>query len=213
MYEPLYDTIAGIGIVPVIAIKDIEKAVPLAQALLRGGIPCAEVTFRTAEGEEAIRRMVAEVPEVLVGAGTVLTPQQAERALAAGAKFAVSPGFNPKVVDRCLEIGLPILPGCATPTDMEQAIERGLTVVKFFPAGPSGGLPYIKAVAAPYPMLRFMPTGGVGPGNLGEYLAFEKVLACGGSWMVKPELVEEGRFDAIEQLCREAVAIAKKAVQ
>ncbi len=207
----ILEKIAAIGVVPVIALSDVGKAVPLARALAAGGVPCAEVTFRTAEGEEAIRRIAREVPEVLVGAGTVLTPEQAGRALDAGAKFAVSPGFNPRVVEHCLHIGLPITPGCATPSDMEQAIERGLSVVKFFPAEQAGGLAYLRAVAAPYTMLRFMPTGGIGPGNLGQYLAFNKILACGGSWMVKKELIDAGRFEEITRLCREAVDIVKEA--
>lgn len=210
MNNPIFDTIAKIGIVPVIAIYDVEKAVPLTKALQRGGISCAEVTFRTAEGEESIRRIVAEVPEILVGAGTVLTVEQVEIAIDAGAKFLVTPGFNPKVVDYCINKGLTIIPGCSTPTDMEQAIERGLQVVKFFPAEANGGLDYIKAVAGPYPMLRFIPTGSIGPGNLAEYLSFGKVLACGGSWMVKAELVDGCDFDAIARLSREAAEIAKR---
>lgn len=205
----LNEQISNIGIVPVIAISDVEKAVPLVRALASGGIPCAEITFRTAEGEEAIKRVSKEVPEVLVGAGTVLTTEQADRAKAAGAKFAVSPGFNPKVVDHCIEIGLPIFPGCSNPSDMEMAIERGISVVKFFPAEQAGGLNYIKAVSAPYPMLKFMPTGGINAKNVEEYLAFPKVIACGGSWMVKKELIDEGKFDEIEKLCAEAAACVK----
>lgn len=203
--------IGKIGIVPVIAINDVEKAVPLARALLDGGIPCAEVTFRTAEGEESIRRMSKEVPEVLVGAGTVLTCEQVDRAIEAGAKFIVSPGYNPKVVDYCLKKGITIAPGCATPSDMEKAIEAGLEVVKFFPAEQAGGLPYIKAVSAPYTMLKFMPTGGISAKNLSDYLSFDKVLACGGSWMVKSDLIDSGNFEEIKRLCQDAVQIAKKA--
>lgn len=209
--EKILEQIGQIGVVPVIAIHDVEKAVPLAKALLAGGLPCAEVTFRTAQGEEAIRRIAQEVPEVLVGAGTVLTCLQADRAAEAGAKFIVSPGFNPKVVHHCIAKGIPITPGCSTPSDMEQAIERGLEVVKFFPAEQAGGLAYIKAVAAPYSMLRFMPTGGIGPGNLAQYLAFEKILACGGSWMVKADLIDSGNFDEITRLCAEAAAIVAQA--
>lgn len=203
--------IASIGIVPVIALSDVEKAVPLAGALLEGGIPCAEITFRTAEGVEAIRRIAEQVPDTLVGAGTVLTTEQVDRAIAVGARFAVSPGFNPRVVDYCIQRGLPIVPGCSTPSDMEQALERGLDVVKFFPAEQAGGLAYIKAVAAPYTGLRFMPTGGISADNLGTYLQFDRVLACGGSWMVKKELIDAGRFDEITRLCKEAVAIVKAA--
>lgn len=207
----IISALSGIKVVPVIAINDVNKAVPLAQALAAGGLPCAEITFRTTEGEEAIRRIAREAPDVLVGAGTVLTVEQVDRAKAAGARFAVSPGFNPRVVDHCIDIGLPVFPGCSTPSDMEQAIERGLNVVKFFPAEATGGLAYIKAIASPYSMLRFIPTGGISPGNLAQYLAFSRVLACGGSWMVNTDLIDAGRFDDITNLCVEAVNIAKQA--
>lgn len=199
--------IAEVKIVPTIVLSKPENAVPLAHALIQGGIPCAEVTFRTAEGEDAIRRIAAEVPGILLGAGTVLTPQQVDRAVAAGAQFIVSPGFNPRVVDHCLQKGVPVVPGCITPSEMEQAIERGLTTLKFFPAEAAGGLPFISAVAAPYPMLRFLPTGGVGPANLAAYLAHPKVVACGSSWMVPKDLLDEGRFDEVTRLCRQAVAL------
>jgi 2-dehydro-3-deoxyphosphogluconate aldolase/(4S)-4-hydroxy-2-oxoglutarate aldolase len=199
------ETLSKIGIVPVIKIDDPSKAVPLARALAAGGIPCAEVTFRTAEGEEAIKRIAADVPEVLVGAGTVLTTQQVDKAIAAGAKFIVSPGFNPKIVAYCNEKKIPITPGCANPSDIEQAIEAGLDVVKFFPAEQVGGLDYIKAIAAPYGKIKFMPTGGINAGNITKYIAYEKILACGGSWMVTPELIAAGNFEKITDLCREAV--------
>jgi 2-dehydro-3-deoxyphosphogluconate aldolase/(4S)-4-hydroxy-2-oxoglutarate aldolase len=210
MHEVL-QRIEAIGIVPVIALSDAEKAVPLAKALLAGGIPCAEVTFRTAEGEECIRRMAAEVPEILVGAGTVLTAGQADRAAKAGARFAVSPGFNPNVVRHCIENGIPIVPGCATPSEMEAAMELGLDTVKFFPAEQAGGLSYIKAVAAPYTRLKFMPTGGITAENIGKYIAFNKVIACGGSWMVSKALLDAGDFGEITRLCREAVEIVRGA--
>jgi len=203
----ILEKIKEIGIVPVIAMSDVDKAVPLAKALAAGGIPCAEVTFRTAEGEECIRRMAAEVPEVLVGAGTVLTREQVDKAVAAGAKFAVSPGFNSKVVAYCAEKGVVMLPGCSNPSDMEAALELGLDTVKFFPAQQAGGLAYIKACAAPYTKLSFMPTGGISAGNLAEYIAFNKIIACGGSWMVTKELIESGNFEEITRLCREAVQI------
>jgi len=203
--------IGEIGIVPVIAISDVEKAVPLAKALLAGGIPCAEVTFRTAEGEECIRRIAAEVPEVLVGAGTVLKTEQVDRAIKAGAKFLVSPGFNPKVVSYCMEKGALMVPGCSSPSDMEAAMEFGLDTVKFFPAEQAGGLAYIKACAAPYTGLRFMPTGGISAGNIGKYLAFDRIVACGGSWMVTKDLIDSGNFDEITRLCKEAVQIVKDA--
>ena len=196
-----------IGVVPVIAISEVDKAVPLAKALLAGGIPCAEITFRTAEGEECIRRIAAEVPEILLGAGTVLSATQADKAINAGAKFIISPGFNPKVVNYCLEKGMAIAPGCATPSEMEAAMEVGLDAVKFFPAEQAGGLAYIKAVAAPYMGLHFIPTGGISPANLGKYIAFRQVMACGGSWMVKKELINAGNFEEITNLCREAVQI------
>lgn len=199
------EQIGKVGIVPVIKIDDVEKAVPLANALLAGGIPCAEVTFRTAQGEEAIRRITAGQPNVLVGAGTVLTTEQVDRAVDAGAKFIVSPGLNPKIVAYCMEKGIPITPGCANPSDIEQALEFGLDVVKFFPAEQAGGLDYIKAVSAPYPNLKFMPTGGINAGNIGNYLAFDKILACGGSWMVGADLINQGNFDEITRLSREAV--------
>ena len=199
--------LSTIGIVPVIKIDDVEKAVPLARALKAGGIPCAEITFRTAEGEEAIRRIAAQEPDVFVDAGTVLTTQQVDRAISAGAKFIVSPGFNPKVVAYCIEKNIPIVPGCANPSDIEQAIEFGLEVVKFFPAEQAGGIEYIKAIAAPYVNMKFMPTGGVSEKNLNSYLAFNKIIACGGSWMVKAELINEGRFDEITALSAQAIEL------
>lgn len=201
----ILEQIGNIGVVPVIAMTDIEKAVPLAKALMVGGIPCAEVTFRTAQGEECIRRIAAELPDVLVGAGTVLTTEQVDRALAAGAKFIVSPGFNPEVVKYCIAKDVPVIPGCITPTEMEAAMTLGLTTLKFFPAEQAGGLAFIKAVAAPYPNLRFMPTGGIHAGNLGSYAAFDKIVACGGSWMCTRELIDAGDFEEITRLSREAV--------
>ncbi len=199
------EQIAKIGIVPVIKIDDVEKAVPLAKALIAGGIPCAEVTFRTAQGEEAIRRMSRDVPEILVGAGTVLTTEQVDRAMAAGAKFIVSPGLNPKIVAYCVQKGIPITPGCTNPSDVEVAIEHGLEVVKFFPAEQAGGLEYIKAMSAPYTSMKFMPTGGINAANITKYLAFDKILACGGSWMVNPDMIAADKFDEISALCKEAI--------
>jgi 2-dehydro-3-deoxyphosphogluconate aldolase/(4S)-4-hydroxy-2-oxoglutarate aldolase len=193
-----------IGIVPVIKIDDAEKAVPLAKALAAGGIPCAEVTFRTAQGEEAMIRINKEVPDVLLGAGTVLTTAQVDKAIAAGAKFIVSPGFNPKVVSYCIEKGIPVTPGCSNPSDIEMALEMGLDVVKFFPAEQAGGLEYIKAISAPYPSLSFVPTGGINAQNIVKYIAFEKILACGGSWMVGADLINAGNFEKITALCKEA---------
>lgn len=197
--------IQAIGIVPVVKIDDVEKAVPLAKALCQGGIPCAEVTFRTDAAEEAIKRMAEAYPDMLLGAGTVLTTEQVDKAIEAGAKFIVSPGLNEKIVKYCIDRSIPVTPGCATPSDVEKAIELGLSVVKFFPAEAAGGLNMIKSMAAPYGNMMFMPTGGIGPKNLNEYLAFPKILACGGSWMVKADLIAEDRFDEIEALTKEAV--------
>ena len=196
-----------IGVVPVIKIDDVEKAVPLGRALIAGGMPCAEVTFRTAQGEEAIRRMSAELPDLLVGAGTVLNVEQVDRAIKAGAKFIVSPGFNPVVVRRCVEKGIPVTPGCSTPSDMEAALELGLEAVKFFPAEQAGGLDYIKSVSAPYSSLKFMPTGGINTGNLAKYLAFDRIIACGGSWMVGADAINAGDFAKITALCADAMKI------
>jgi 2-dehydro-3-deoxyphosphogluconate aldolase/(4S)-4-hydroxy-2-oxoglutarate aldolase len=200
------EQLSAIGIVPVIAINDVEKAVPLAKALVAGGIPCAEVTYRTDEAEEAIRRMAKEVPEMIVGAGTILTPEQADSAIAAGAKFLVSPGLNPKVVKHCIEKGYLITPGTSNPSDVEVAIELGLDVVKFFPAEAAGGINMIKSMCGPYTKMRFMPTGGINAGNINNYLSFNKIICCGGSWMVKSDLVNNGEFDKITELCKEAVA-------
>ena len=172
-------TISNIGIIPVIAIDDENKAVPLAHALLAGGLPAAEVTFRTAAGEEAIRRITAEVPDMLVGAGTILTTEQADRAIAAGAQFIVSPGFNPSVTRHVIDKGVLMMPGTATPGEMEQAMSMGLDVVKFFPAEQNGGVAKLKAVAGPYTTLRWMPTGGVNTKNMMDYLSFDKIIACG----------------------------------
>ncbi|MBO7633975.1 MAG: bifunctional 4-hydroxy-2-oxoglutarate aldolase/2-dehydro-3-deoxy-phosphogluconate aldolase [Lachnospiraceae bacterium] len=194
-----------IGIVPVIALDDAKDALPLGKALLAGGIACAEVTFRTAAAEEVIRTLTRELPEMLTGAGTVLTTEQVDRAVAAGAKFIVSPGLNPKVVEYCVNKGIPVTPGCSSPSDIEVALEYGLEVVKFFPAEAAGGIAMIKAMSAPYSGVKFMPTGGINSGNINNYLSFNKVLACGGSWMVDKKLVAAGNFAEIERLSREAV--------
>ena len=194
-----------IGIIPVIKIDDAKNAVPLARALLAGGIPCVEITFRTDQSAEAIKRIAKEVPDTLLGAGTVLTIEQVDRAVDSGAKFLVAPGFNPKVVSYCVQRGIPITPGCVTPSDMEQALEFDLEVVKFFQAEQAGGLEYIKAVSAPYPALKFMPTGGINAGNIAKYMTFDKILACGGSWMAGADLINKGEFDKITALSQEAV--------
>jgi 2-dehydro-3-deoxyphosphogluconate aldolase/(4S)-4-hydroxy-2-oxoglutarate aldolase len=204
MHEVLKE-LERIGVVPVIKIDDAQKAIPLARALAAGGIPCAELTFRTAEAQEAIRQIAKEAPEILLGAGTVLNIDQVERAVSAGAKFLVSPGLNPKVVDYCVKKGIPIIPGCSNPSDIEQALDFGLDVVKFFPAEQAGGLEYIKAISAPYTNVRFIPTGGINAQNIGRYIAFDKVLACGGSWMASAELINSGDFEKIAALSREAL--------
>ena len=193
------------GIVPVVVLQDAAKAEPLAKALCKGGLACAEVTFRTDAAEESIRIMSEKFPEMLVGAGTVLTTEQADRAVKAGAKFIVSPGLNPEVVKWCQAHEVPVIPGIVTPTEMEQAIGLGLTMVKFFPAEAAGGVKMIKALSAPYGNVRFMPTGGISPANMEDYLSFPKVFACGGSWMVKKDLIQAGAFDRITELCRQAV--------
>ncbi len=198
------------GIIPVVVLNDAKDAAPLAKALCEGGLPCAEVTFRTAAAEESIRIMTSEYPDMFVGAGTVLTTEQVDRAVAAGAKFIVSPGLNPKVVKYCLDKNIPITPGVVTPSEVEQAIELGLEIVKFFPAEPAGGLNMIKAMAAPYVNMKFMPTGGISPKNVREYLACDKIWACGGSWMVKGSLVDAGDFDKIKEMTAEAVQIVKE---
>ena len=201
IYTELYEY----GLIPVIKISDVETAVPLAKALCAGGLPAAEITFRTPCAAEAIAAITKELPHMLVGAGTVLTPEQADRAVAAGAKFIVSPGLNPTVVKHCQSIGVPILPGCATPSEIEQALELGLSVVKFVPAEAAGGLPMIKAMSAPYGGVKFMPTGGINEENLLSYLGFNKIVACGGSFMVKDSLISEGKFSEITALTRAAV--------
>lgn len=194
-----------IGIVPVIKIDDAKDAAPLAGALIDGGLPCAEVTFRTSAARDAIAAITNEYPDMLVGAGTVLTTAQVDDAINAGAKFIVSPGFNPEIVKYCQKKGCPIVPGINNPSGIEQALSLGLDVVKFFPAEQSGGIKMIKAMSAPYGAVKFMPTGGVNPGNICEYLANPKILCCGGSWMVNPDMIAAGDFDGIRALVREAV--------
>ena len=201
----LLDRIHDIGIVPVIAIDDADKAVDLARALVKGGLPVAEVTFRTEAAEEAIRAIVREVPTMIVGAGTVLTKEQADRAIDAGVNFIVSPGFNPVITKYVLDRGVCMLPGTATAGEMEQAMMMGLDVVKFFPAEQNGGVAKLKALAGPYKTLKWMPTGGVNTDNLTDYLSFPQVLACGGTWMVKKDLIEAGKWDEITDICKKAV--------
>lgn len=203
--------IQQIGIVPVVVLHDANDAYPLAKALCDGGLPCAEITFRTEAAEEAIRIMSEKFPDMLIGAGTVLTTEQVDRAVAAGAKFIVSPGLNPRVVKYCIEKGIVVTPGCSNASDIEQALELGLEVVKFFPAELSGGLNMIKALAAPYSSVKFMPTGGISAENVKEYLRYNRIIACGGSFMVKEELIKQGDFGKITELTKEAVNIVKEA--
>lgn len=200
----VFERIHEVGVVPVVVINDIEEARPLAQALCEGGLPCAEVTFRTPVAAEALRIMKEEFPQMFLGAGTVLTTEQVDKAIEAGAEFIVSPGLNPKVVKYCVEKNIPIIPGCCTPSEVEQALEFGLKTVKFFPAEAAGGLKMIKAMAAPYTELTFMPTGGIDLSNITEYLAFNRIIACGGSWMVK------GTPEEITAKTKEAVEIVKE---
>lgn len=199
------ERIQKIGIVPVVVLNDPKEARPMAKALCDGGLPCAEVTFRTDAAEESIRIMRAEFPDMLVGAGTVLSTDQVDRAVAAGASFIVSPGVNPKVIQYCIDKGIPITPGVSCPTDIEAALGFGLEVLKFFPAEASGGLAAIKAMSAPYPMVKFMPTGGINEKNIASYINFDKIVACGGSWMVGRDLVEAGDFEKIRELTGKAM--------
>ena len=201
--------IEEMGIVPVVVIEDAKQALPLAEALCAGGLPCAEVTFRTAAARDAIREMKKK-ENMLVGAGTVLTPEQVDEAVDAGAEFIVSPGFNRNVVRRCKEKGIPVIPGVCTPTEVEMALEEGIEVVKFFPAEAAGGIAMIKAMSAPYGSVRFMPTGGITTENLADYLSCNKVIACGGSFMVSKKLINEDQFGKIEELTREAVSLCRK---
>lgn len=204
--DRVLEEFSGLGIVPVVAVDDADDAVLLAEALKKGGLPCAEVTFRTAAAGEAIRRMTDRFPDMLIGAGTVLTPKQAEQAKEAGAKFIVSPGFNPAVVEWCLSHAAPVFPGCACPSDMERALSMGLSVVKFFPAEANGGLAAIQAMSAPYGRLKFMPTGGITEANLNRYLAFDRVIACGGSFMAGNGMIKKKDWDGITAKTKEAVA-------
>jgi 2-dehydro-3-deoxyphosphogluconate aldolase/(4S)-4-hydroxy-2-oxoglutarate aldolase len=204
--DPLLKRVGEIGLVPVIRLESAARAVGLGRALVKGGIPVAEVTFRTAAAEDSIRALAAELPELLVGAGTVLSPDQAAQAIRAGAKFIVSPCFVDGVVAYCQERGVPVLPGVASPDGVAKGLAQGLEVLKFFPAGAAGGTAMLDALAAPFGSVKFVPTGGIDAGNLAGYVGRGCVLAVGGSWMVRPDLVEAGNWPAVEQLCREAVA-------
>lgn len=203
----IFEKIRQMGIIPVVKIDDPNDAVPLGKALIDGGLPIAEITFRTSAAEQAIKNLCCYYPSMLIGAGTVISIEHVKRAVEAGAKFIVSPGFNPSVVEYCTTNRITIIPGCSNPSDIEMALQYKLDTVKFFPAEAFGGLATLKAISAPYSMIRFVPTGGISLENLNSYLSFEKVLACGGSWMVKDELIKTGRFNEIERLTKEAVNI------
>jgi len=194
-----------LGIIPVVKIDYPEDAVPLSRALRKGGLNCVEITFRTEAAQDSIRKIAAEFPDMLIGAGTVLTTQQADYAINAGASFIVTPGFNPRIVDHCLDRSYAIYPGCSNASDIESALEKGLNDLKFFPAEASGGLPVIKALSGPFPSVNFIPTGGINEENLNSYLSYDKVIACGGSWMVKETLIREKRFDEIEFIAKNSI--------
>ena len=208
--ENLIKEISAAGVVPVVKLDDAANAVKLAEALRKGGLNCAEITFRTDAAEESIRLIAEKYPDMLIAAGTVLTAEQADKAMAAGAKFIVSPGLNSDVVRHCRAMGYPIVPGVCTPGEVEKALSFGLKYLKFFPAEAAGGVKMIKAMAAPYTMVRFMPTGGINVSNLADYLSCKAVFACGGSWMVPSAEIDGGRFDTIEKLTAEAVALLKE---
>ena len=208
-YKQLKEKMKLMGIVPVVVLEDTAAALPLANALCNGGLPCAEVTFRTSAAEESIRIMTQNYPNMLIGAGTILTIEQAEKAVHSGASFLVSPCFDPELVDYCIGNDIPILPGCVSPSEFMKGIKHGLSVLKFFPAEQSGGPSMIKALSAIYRTTQFFPTGGINAKNLASYLALPSVIACGGSWMVKDFLISSGKFDKIEQLTREAVSIVE----
>jgi 2-dehydro-3-deoxyphosphogluconate aldolase/(4S)-4-hydroxy-2-oxoglutarate aldolase len=196
-------------LIPVIVIDDPQQAVPLANALEEGGLPCVEITLRTPRALEALEKIATDCPNVLVGAGTVLTPTQAADACSAGAKFIVAPGFGAAMVDYCVEHDLAVFPGVATPTELEFALGRGLSVVKFFPAEPLGGIAYLKAMSAPYGNVGFLPSGGIGLSNLASYLSSPRVVACGGSWMAPADWISAAQFDRIRDEVRKAVDAAK----
>jgi 2-dehydro-3-deoxyphosphogluconate aldolase/(4S)-4-hydroxy-2-oxoglutarate aldolase len=207
--EDVFGIIGKAGLMPVIVVERVEDAVPLAEALIAGGLPVAEVTFRTEAAAKSIAAM-AKVPGLFLGAGTVLKPDQVDEAVDLGARFALAPGFNPKVAARALEKNLPFIPGVCTASEIGLALEMGFSVQKFFPAEPSGGTAYLKAVAAPFRGVRFVPTGSIGLEQLSGYLELASVLAVGGSWMVAPKLIQEHRFDEITRLTRAAVETAKR---
>ena len=206
----MLDKLGSLKLIPVVVIENAADAAPLGKALIEGGLPCAEVTFRTAAAPDAISAL-SQLDGLILGAGTVLTVDQAKQAVDCGAKFIVTPGFNPKVVGHCVDNDIPITPGVCTPSQIEAALDFGLTAVKFFPAEAFGGLKTLKAISAPYPMMKFIPTGGINAANIGAYLAFEKVLACGGSWIVKKDLIAANKFKEITELTRYAMSAIAEA--
>ncbi len=210
--ETVNNQISSIGVVPVIKLTNPTRdAADLAKALCAGGVPVAEVTFRAAQADKAIALMVDARPEMLVGAGTVMTTEQIDKAIAAGAKFIVTPGLDEELVLYCQQKNIPIYPGCTTPTDYHKAFKLGLKVLKFFPAEQSGGLDKIKAMSAPFPMFKVMPTGGISLKNLKEYISCPVICSCGGSYMVTADLIDNGKWDEITELCKKSVEIVKEA--
>ena len=208
----LQQKVSAVGCVPVIKLTNPQRdAAPLSDALCAGGVPIAEITFRAAGADEAMRIMLERHPEMLVGAGTVLTTEQVDKTIAAGGQFVVTPGFDPEIVQYCIDKGITCFPGCTTPTDYHSAYKMGLEVLKFFPAEQSGGLAKIKAMAAPFPMFKVMPTGGISLKNLGTYAANSVICACGGSYMVTADLIEGGKWDEITELCKKSIEIVKEA--
>lgn len=210
MIEAIPLRIRNLGVVPVVVVEQAAWAIPMGRALMLGGLPCAEITFRTEAAAESIRMLTQEVPELLVGAGTVLSEKQASQALDAGAQFVVSPGFNPRVVDFCQARAVPVFPGVSTPTEIELALEKGLQILKFFPAEALGGLSYLQAISGPYKLLSFIPTGGISPSNLVSYLSFPSVHACGGTWLVRREWLASGDFNKISREAIKAVALVDR---
>lgn len=205
----LFEKINEFKIIPVAVIQNLNDAIPLGKALIEANLPIIEVTFRTEIAAEATKKLTITYPNLLVGAGTILKVEQVKQAINAGAMFIVTPGFNPKVVDYCIERKIPIIPGVNTPTMVEWALDRGITVVKFFPADLSGGPKMLKSLAGPYREMKFVPTGGINNNTLKDYLQLPNVIACGGSWIVKQDLISEGKFDEIMKLTKEALSLIR----
>jgi 2-dehydro-3-deoxyphosphogluconate aldolase/(4S)-4-hydroxy-2-oxoglutarate aldolase len=203
--EAIINQLETAKVVPVVKLDEAKDALPLGNALLQGGLPIVEITFRTGAAADAIASISSELPDICIGAGTVLTIAQVNQAIDSGARFIVAPGFNPRIVDYCIDRGIPVFPGVNSPSQVEMGLERDLQVLKFFPAEASGGLKMLKAMAAPYSDIRFMPTGGINIGNLKNYLAFDRIIACGGTWLATTDLINEGRFDEITRLIQEVV--------